>query len=134
MIKTTNVYVLWRGYILLIQRTWKDKNLPSYWESPAGHVDIFCPKGDSQQSRQEALRELREETGIRASPKQLVYLPSFSSRRHSSYLLNCTTTLPPKVTLSFEHDAFRWYSLVQPIPIKDIRFEVVRFIRSFRNA
>ena len=58
MTETTNIYVVWNGCILLIQRTWKDENLPNHWESPAGHVDIDCPKGDSQQSRHEALREL----------------------------------------------------------------------------
>lgn len=134
MTKTTNIYVVWKGCILLIQRTWKDENLPNYWESPAGHVDVYCPKGDSQQSRQEALRELREETGIRANSEQLIYLPKFSTDRHASYLLNCISAIPPKVTLSFEHDAFRWYSLAQPIPMKNVRPEVVHFIRSFGNA
>lgn len=134
MIDTTNVYVVWKGCILLIQRTWKDENLPSYWESPAGHVDVYCPKGDSPQARHEALRELREETGILAKSKQLTYLPQFSNDRHSSYLLTCISTLPPKVTVSFEHDAFRWYSLAQSLCVKNIRPEVIRFIRSFRNA
>ena len=134
MTKTTNIYVVWNGCILLIQRTWRDENLPSYWESPAGHVDVYCPKGDSQQSRHEALRELSEETGIRANSNQLVYLPQFSNDTHSSYLLECLSALPPKVSLSFEHDAFRWYSLAQPIHMKNIRPEVVQFIRSFKHA
>lgn len=134
MIKTTNVYVVWNGCILLIQRTWKDENLPLYWESPAGHVDVPCPTGDSPLSRSEALRELHEETGISASTHQLVYLPQFSNNRHSSYLLWCRSALPPKATLSFEHDAFRWYSLAQPIRVRNVRPEVVHFIRSYRNA
>ena len=134
MIKTTNVYVFWKGCILLIQRARNDENLPSYWESPAGHVDIYCPKGDSQQSRDEALRELREETGIHANLEQLVYLPRFSNNEHSSYLLVCESALPPKVKLSFEHDAFRWYSLTQPICIQNIRPEVTYFIRSYQYA
>lgn len=133
-INTTNVYVVWRNHILLIQRSAEDDNLPSYWEAPAGHVDVYCPPIDSTLSRKEALRELREETGIYAHPNQLLFLPQFSNTKHLSYLLTLETKLPPKLKLSFEHDDFRWMNIFNAHIPKKIRPEVVNFIRSHINA
>jgi 8-oxo-dGTP pyrophosphatase MutT (NUDIX family) len=133
-INTTNVYVVWRNHILLIQRSAEDDNLPSYWEAPAGHVDLHCPPIDSMLSRKEALRELREETGIYVHPNQLLFLPQFSNTKHLSYLLTLETKLPPKLKLSFEHDDFRWMNIFNAHIPKKIRPEVVNFIRSYINA
>ena len=133
-INTTNVYVIWKNYILLIQRSMLDENLPNHWESPAGHVDIYCPPIDSKNSRLEALRELAEETGIVAGIEDLHFLPQFSNSKHLSYALICNKNLPPKVKLSFEHDNFRWQKIDdRHLPTK-IRPEVVNFIRSTQNV
>ena len=131
MVKTTNIYIVWHGCILLIQRSVEDDNLPNYWECPAGHVDVYCPEGDTILSRLEALRELREETGIVANPEDLVNLPQTSSKKHRSYLLNLQSPLPPRIGLSFEHSAFRWYSLRHSTKPKRIRPEVANFIEMF---
>ena len=83
-INTTNVYVVWRNHILLIQRSAEDGNLPSYWEAPAGHVDVYCPPIDSTLSRKEALRELREETGY------YTQVIKFNLKKKSSFFSDST--------------------------------------------
>ena len=71
-LNTTNVYVVWKGHLLLILRSRTDSNKPLWWESPAGHVDVYCPSGDSMTARVEALRELEEEVGIKENKVELL--------------------------------------------------------------
>jgi len=127
-IKTTSVYVIWRDHILLILRSRQDENKALWWEAPAGHVDVKCPQGDSMIARSEALRELKEETGISAYPRDLQFLKSYSTPSHSSYILYVDSFLPPKVKLSFEHESFRWINICKATMCKPLREEVVKFV------
>lgn len=133
-LNTTSVYVIWKGHLLLILRSRNDSNKPLWWEAPAGHVDVNCRVGDSGIARSEALRELKEETGIYAQPSQLIYLPKHSNHEHSSYLLVAHSNLPPKVTLSFEHEQFKWISLCKAKLYSPLRKEVKRFVRDMCNV
>jgi 8-oxo-dGTP pyrophosphatase MutT (NUDIX family) len=132
--RTTSVYVLWCGHVLLIQRAPNDETKPLWWEAPAGHVDVDCVAEDSPVVRAEALRELREETGICAEPEGLTFLPQFSTRKHLSYalVLNYLPT-PPKVTLSHEHVKCIWVRTAGPYPYP-LRHEVRRFLRDEFNT
>ena len=73
-LRTTSVYVVCGPEMLLIRRSKDDENKASWWEAPAGHVDIPCEAQDSMRVRKEALRELFEETGISADPYLLELL------------------------------------------------------------
>lgn len=128
-LNTTNVYVVWKDHLLLILRSRTDSNKPLWWESPAGHVDVYCPSGDSMTARVEALRELEEEAGVKAQPRQLVYLPKYSNPQHSSYLLVANSKLPPKVTLSFEHEDFKWVLPCKASICSPLREEVKQFVK-----
>ena len=57
-----------KGELLLTQRSGKKTLCPGKWECPGGGVLA------GETSRQGAVRELFEETGIRALPEELVYL------------------------------------------------------------
>lgn len=129
---TTNVYVLCGSDMLLIQRSAHDENKPLWWETPAGHVDILCTSIDGLLVRNEALRELREETGIIASPYALEHLPRYSTSRHMSYILKLVSHAP-MVKLSDEHCDFIWQNVVEKTP-PQTRYEVRRFLRDMYNA
>ncbi len=135
-IYTTCIYVVWRNHILLIRRSKDDSHLPNWWESPGGHVDRDCGTMDNVLCRLEALRELREETGIHAQPQMLKLLPREKNSNHLSYLLNLYSTLPPKVVLSNEHSQYRWDTLQNPhIPIRrPMRRQVRDFIVKARKG
>ena len=133
-IKTTSVYVVWRTHLLLILRSRHDENKPLWWEAPAGHVDIACSVGDSILARTEALRELREETGIVATPSDLQFLPTYSTPTHSSYILHVSSGLPPKVKLSFEHEAFKWANICKAHICTPLREEVSKFVKDICNV
>jgi len=135
-IKTTSIYVVWRNHILLIRRAKNDASLPNWWESPGGHVDRFCGYTDNLLCRLEAVRELKEETGIDAKPQMLLTLPRIDSPSHLSYFLKFDSRLPPKVVLSHEHNLYRWDDIeVSPIGIRTpMRHQVRDFILSCRKG
>ena len=128
---TTNIYPIWNQKLLLIKRSALDTNLPNYWEAPAGHVDVICPSGDSYCARLEALRELREETGLFAQTKDLIFMHEFSTPSHSCYILPLTTPTPPNIFLSHEHQNFMWVSLNARPPMP-LRKEVLHFMENIR--
>ena len=131
-LRTTSVYVVCGPEMLLIRRSKDDENKASWWEAPAGHVDIPCEAQDSMRVRKEALRELFEETGISADPYLLEHLPRFSSPRHMSYLLNLAY-VKPKIRLSNEHDEYKWYTIGEKLP-PQTRYEVRRYLRDMYNV
>lgn len=135
MIKTTNVYPIWRGCLLLIRRSGSDKQNPYMWECPGGHVDVPCGDVDSLASRIEAIRELSEEVGIVAQPKDLYALPlSRYSPYHQPYVLYISTKTIPKVTLSHEHDRFMWHPVGTKLVVSPIRREVFSFIQKLKGG
>ena len=132
-VRTTNVYVIVGDRILLIQRTPLDENKPLWWEAPAGHVDVYCEPIDSMCVRQEALRELEEETGLVVSPYDIEPLPRFSSFRHMAYITRVSPKVMNDVRLSEEHCDYRWHRIFDPLP-KHTRYEVRRFLRDTYNV
>jgi len=130
-VKTTSVYVIVGDHVLLIRRTPRDENKPLWWEAPAGHVDVYCEPVDSMCVRQEALRELEEESGIVVDPLRIQHLPMFSNARHMAYAVYLTGY--PEVQLSHEHCDYLWHRIGEATP-KNTRFEVRRFLRDIYNA
>lgn len=78
------------GRFLLTLRSPEKKEYPLCWENPGGAVQW------GEESRQAALRELEEETGIRVHPRRLSFLASTRSpgRQMDSFLL--LSSLHPK--------------------------------------
>tara|TARA_Y100000034_G_C6723135_1_gene320010 strand:+ start:196 stop:582 length:387 start_codon:yes stop_codon:yes gene_type:complete len=119
---TTSVYVEVNGYYtLLIRRSATDPSKPKFWEVPGGHIDILLEDESDLLIRQEALRELVEESGIRALPHQLREIDTQRDTTHKTFVL----ALPkkPTVILSREHDKYMWWTPNQPLP-HPIRIQV----------
>jgi len=126
--ETASVYVCYQDCTLLIRRDARVPNLPTFWESPGGHLDILAefPK-DLDEIKREAARELREETDIAVDAQELELLPApHTTSAHCSFLLDLERL--PQVRLSFEHDAYTWWNSSRPIPTK-IRWQVSRFLK-----
>ena len=127
-VKTTNVYILWRNHILLIKRSQFDESLAGVWESPGGHVDYPIVLGDSFPTRQEALREVKEEAGLDLDLGRLQLYTIDRKNCHVAYIYDISTTSPPPVKLSFEHSHFRWTSCKSSLRLR-LRKEVFNFVR-----
>jgi len=98
----------------------RDSGKPLYLllKYPAGHWDL--PKGNIEKGEeplQTMHREVREETGIadvRVLPgfkKEIEYFYRREGRRvHKTVVFFLAETLIDKVTISFEHQAYGWFS------------------------
>ena len=106
-----------RRYLLL--RYHDEKG--GYWQPVTGSVE------GGESLRDAAFREAREETGIPGRAGDLVesgYTFDFHSygkdRRETAFGLRASATsdgAPPPVTLSREHQAFRWCTFEEALPL-----------------
>ena len=114
-IYTTNVYVYCGKYSLLIRRSATDDTLPHFWETAGGHTDVLCPIENMRLLKTEASRELLEETGISSRPEDLRFLGA----RGSHAVFEVRFKECPRVTLSYEHDQFKWIDPRDPRQIPE---------------
>lgn len=96
------------GQVLLLRRSPTDERRPGEWDFPGGGVD----RGEDILAG--AARELREEAGLDCplSSFRLVFAATepFPPTNQSITRFLCVVRLPREypVTLSFEHDEYKW--------------------------
>lgn len=71
----SEVYIIHDDCVLLHKRSDIKKTFPGYWIGPGGHIDT------EEDALTTAIREVKEETGVIISPKQL-QLKSVAFHRH----------------------------------------------------
>lgn len=102
---------------LLFLKTHSSKLEGGRWSAPGGKLE----KGESPEEG--ALRELFEETGIRASPPQLLYLGQFYARSpHADFVVHLFKIFLNKKPLTIElspseHVAFIWTSPTEALKL-----------------
>lgn len=101
------------GKVLLMQRSATDDKGASEWEVPGGEVD---PGEDFAAS---ANRELMEETGLSVTPVALklvhTYSGDFGNGQRCLLFFVANIDTEPMVSLSHEHDNYKWVSLEESI-------------------
>lgn len=98
------------GELLVLRRSADDERRPGEWDFPGGGVEA----GESP--NQGAARELMEEAGIEVDPQDLTlvyaetsyYEPAKHSNTRVLFLVHVSEAQAAKITLSHEHDAFKW--------------------------
>jgi len=80
---------------------------PGTWGIPGGKVD------DDESPRKTAVRELREELGVKAAAKDLSLLFSFiePSFRYDTFMATIPHQKTARFKLNWESDDARWFSL-----------------------
>ena len=84
-----------------------------YWNFPKGHIEA------EEHSLQAALRETREETGLKST--ELRIIPSFKTRNQFVFnrekekvfkivILFLAETREPRITVSHEHSGYGWFA------------------------
>ena len=126
---TSNVKLLqkvvlhWQGKVLMLQRSGDSASRPNCWDLPGGNSE--WPQGYTQPisdlHKQDAAREVQEETGIVVEPsafslENLSYLETFFDPQKQIFTVllgwSIQLTQPPSdVVLSHEHTAAQWLSL-----------------------
>lgn len=98
------------GNILFLHRKKESSFEPQKWETPGGHVDV------GETALEAAQRELEEETGITAKPKDLKFLGEHTGKDCFITYYTLTVDVQPEVTLAGdEHDDYTWTPLTEMV-------------------
>lgn len=96
------------GKILILKRSKKVGSFQGYWSGVSGSID------EDETPAEAALRELWEETGIRATSNKLISTGETITAEYGEnswevhpFLLEVTDE---SMTLDWEHEAYRWIS------------------------
>lgn len=129
-----------QGEVLVLTRSRHDAHRPGRLDFPGGQVEAGEPVADG------AVREVFEEAGIRLNPDaiQLCFARAKTAYRkniHSNVnivWLGYVSPLPSDahITLSHEHDDYRWMSLDQLVEASDHpgHQELIAYMRKNRIA
>lgn len=102
--------VVYRGKVLIIQRSAEEDTFPNLWEIPSGKREPF------EKSQDALVREVKEETGIDVIPIMPASVFEFKVEKENelrdttqiSFL--CKPIREPKIKLSEEHQNYTWIS------------------------
>lgn len=114
--------------ILLIRRSSGSRRNPHKWELPGGGIQPGEPLGMALK------REIREETRLLVSPKHSRTLTFFTtledSGRYVVLVYLCPRFRQGKVTLSSEHEDFKWVTVEAAfaLPLTPETEEVMSFL------
>jgi len=93
-----------QGKILILKRSFAEKYCAGFWDLPGGRVE------SSETLRQAAIREVKEESGLRTKlEKNYFYLYHCLDRELDIYGFKADLA-GGKVALSEEHIEFKWIS------------------------
>lgn len=101
------------GRALLVRRSSTDTSSPGMWEFPGGRVEF------GERPEEALVREIMEETGLRAQPGRILYTHSFvrehppAHLKHIMILNYLAFAGPGNVVLSFEHQDSLWATRTQ---------------------
>jgi 8-oxo-dGTP diphosphatase len=114
-----------KGEILILQRPANKRHFPNKWEFPGGKLDV------GETIEQAVCREAREEAGMTVTPQSLAGAVDFlvGEYRVIMLILNSTSE-SDRVTISNEHQAYRWIRLDEALSI-DFTDQVRQFIMEF---
>ncbi len=123
---SVSAFIIWDGKALIAKRADNDNYLPGYWEQVGGKAD----PGETHE--QAAIREVKEEAGIRIQPIRLYNTYEYTHRTMGpmcEYAYLCKIAGDSTVTISEEHSDYKWITpeeLEQIQPMSDYMREVIR--------
>jgi 8-oxo-dGTP diphosphatase len=92
------------GLILALLRSKNDKHRPAAWDLPGGGVEF------GEDPTHAAMREAKEEAGIKLQKAQVFITKTSVRGKYIVRLLYYAHVDNPDVTLSHEHDEYKWVS------------------------
>ena len=109
--------------ILILRRSKTDEHKALHWDLPGGHVD---PSDNSLEAG--AVRELKEESGLKVAMKDLIYVDSRNLKKAVRYTF-ATTQWTDKIEVKpnpktdiIEHDEYKWATIEE---IKELEKSVI---------
>lgn len=103
------------GKLLILQRGAFRNRSPNHWEVPGGLIEIEEPLDVALK------REVKEETGLVVSPRlanPLTFIGPPAKPRYLELVYSCKRVRGEKVTLSDEHQDFRWVTVEEALDLE----------------
>lgn len=132
VIVTTSACIIHDGKALIALRAKDDEYLPDHWEQVGGKLDWGEPPAEG------LVREVKEEAGLTIKPLFFYALMNYifeSKERHAveiAYL--CEIVGSPAVTLSDEHQEYRWITEAELDSVTPMSEEMRQFLRQGFSA
>jgi 8-oxo-dGTP diphosphatase len=93
------------GLVLALRRSASRKKRPLLWDLPGGKADY------GEDPNAALVRETLEETGIMLGDAQIHSVTSDDTGEYHIYLLYTATVTAAVITLSEEHDGYKWVTI-----------------------
>ncbi|MEX0649479.1 MAG: NUDIX domain-containing protein [Candidatus Andersenbacteria bacterium] len=110
-IAATSAFILHEGKALIALRSKEDDILPDYWEQVGGKLDW----GESPEEG--VTREVQEESGLHVRALRPYAVMSYMNEKKERHIIEvaylCELVGPAEVTLSQEHQEYRWITEVE---------------------
>ena len=119
-----------KGEILLLERSAKSSS-PHSWDFPGGGVD-------AGESFEEAVkRELKEETTLGLSNLRPIGSVRVLEGEDEALIMGyCATTNDTDITLSWEHESYRWVNLdeVNTLDLRDLHTQILEYYTNKKDS
>ncbi len=109
------------GAVLFLRRSQTDTRRPGQWDLPGGLVEA------NEDPKMAAIRETKEEAGLQIADPTLIFGYSEPRPPHGlpTWLFYAKPVKKPgQVTLSFEHDAYKW--MTPAMALNEVTYDLHR--------
>ncbi|KKT82124.1 MAG: hypothetical protein A2700_03030 [Candidatus Blackburnbacteria bacterium RIFCSPHIGHO2_01_FULL_44_64] len=118
IVLVTGVIIKPRNEILVVRRSTSSKTFPDFWQLPEGKIEF------GEQPLETFKREITEELGCKPSRPKIVHALSliypFAGKKFHLLRIIITSKLIGKITLSSEHNEYKWIKLKDLGRIKNL--------------
>lgn len=132
--KAAGVLIFCNDSVVLCRRivTHKGNKVPygGYWSPFAGIIE------NGEESKDTAIRELKEESGVEAKKEDLIFLDDFNSPDRFFTLYGLEVDEFPKITLCEEHTDLGYFRIdhLQELPSDyKLDIEIIKSIQEYRK-
>ena len=117
------------GQILALRRSETDDIRPLTWDIPGGGVE------QDESPINTVIREVKEEVGLDISNPTIFYINSINTEGYRIRLLFYAKCDPEQITLSFEHDQYKWVSIDEftKLELPDYQIEAANKLSKYIN-
>ncbi|MEX1112642.1 MAG: NUDIX domain-containing protein [Candidatus Andersenbacteria bacterium] len=126
-IAATSAFIFHNGKALIALRAKNDDYLPDYWEQVGGKLDW------GEHPEEGVAREVQEEAGLTVRATQFYAVMNYINEKKERHVVEiayiCEIVGSPDVTLSDEHQEYRWITREEVESVAPMSDEMREYLR-----